>query len=54
MYESGIPSVDLNDFLSNDPNRKLAFVNALGKAYEDIGFVAVRGHFLKEVFYLFI
>ncbi|MFN4972015.1 MAG: isopenicillin N synthase family dioxygenase [Bacteroidota bacterium] len=48
MYESGIPSVDLNDFLSNDPNRKLGFVNALGKAYEDIGFVAVRGHFLNE------
>jgi isopenicillin N synthase-like dioxygenase len=48
MYEAGIPSVDLNDFLSDDPNRKYAFVNALGKAYEDIGFVAVRGHFLNE------
>lgn len=43
-----IPSIDLSDFLSNDPAKKSAFVNALGKAYEDIGFVAVRGHLLKD------
>jgi isopenicillin N synthase-like dioxygenase len=43
-----IPSVDLADFLSNDPAKKNAFVEALGKAYEDIGFVAVKGHFLSE------
>lgn len=43
-----IPSIDLSDFLSNDAQRKQAFVNALGKAYEDIGFVAVKGHLLKD------
>jgi len=43
-----IPSVDLNDFLSEDQNRKQKFVNEIGKAYEDIGFVALKGHFLDE------
>lgn len=48
MESIGIPSIDLSDFLSADENRKAAFVQALGKAYEDIGFVAVRGHFLSD------
>ena len=43
-----IPSVDLRDFLSEDPKRKQKFVNEIGKAYEDIGFVALKGHFLDE------
>ena len=43
-----IPSVDLNDFLSNDQNLKSKFVNKLGKAYKEIGFVALKGHFLKD------
>ena len=43
-----IPSVDLRDFLSDDPARKQKFVNEIGKAYEDIGFVALKGHFLNE------
>lgn len=43
-----IPSIDLSDFLSNDAQRKQAFVYALGKAYEDIGFVAVKGHLLRD------
>ncbi|WP_194767460.1 isopenicillin N synthase family dioxygenase [Tamlana sp. I1] len=43
-----IPSVDLNDFISNDSNRKQKFVDAIGKAYEDIGFVALKGHFLDD------
>ncbi|SEQ40178.1 Isopenicillin N synthase [Hyunsoonleella jejuensis] len=45
---NSIPSVDLRDFISGDPNRKQAFVNAIGKAYEDIGFVALKGHFLDD------
>ena len=40
----GIPSVDLAEFLSEDADRKAAFVEYLGKAYEDIGFVAVKNH----------
>jgi len=43
-----IPSVDLSDFLSEDQNRKQKFVNEIGKAYEDIGFVALKGHFLDD------
>jgi len=43
-----IPSVDLRDFLSDDLARKQKFVNEIGKAYEDIGFVALKGHFLDD------
>lgn len=43
-----IPSVDLADFLSDDPNRKQNFVNEIGSAYEDIGFVSLRNHFLDD------
>ncbi|WP_248722910.1 isopenicillin N synthase family oxygenase [Seonamhaeicola sp. ML3] len=43
-----IPSVNLKDFLANDPDRKQRFVDAIGKAYEDIGFVALKGHFLDD------
>ncbi len=39
-----IPSVDLSDFLSGDVNKKNAFVQSLGKAYEEVGFVAVKNH----------
>jgi len=45
---SKIPSVNLRDFLSEDPNRKQKFINEIGKAYEDIGFVALNGHFLDD------
>ncbi|PQV47768.1 isopenicillin N synthase-like dioxygenase [Jejuia pallidilutea] len=45
---NNIPSVDLHDFISEDPNRKQKFVDAIGKAYEDIGFVALKGHFLDD------
>lgn len=43
-----IPSVDLRDFLSEDPDRKQKFINEIGAAYENIGFVALRGHFLDD------
>lgn len=43
-----IPSVNLADFLSGDENRKQKFINEIGKAYEDIGFVALKGHFLDD------
>ena len=47
-HSVGIPSVDLNDFLSDNKERKMRFVQELGKAYQDIGFVALKGHFLNE------
>ena len=43
-----IPSVDLSDFLSDDKDRKQKFVREIGKAYSEIGFVALRGHFLSN------
>ncbi len=39
-----IPSVDLSEFLSGDEQKKAAFVQQLGKAYEEVGFVAVKNH----------
>lgn len=43
-----IPSVDLRDFTSGDPARKAKFVKEIGNAFENIGFVALRGHFLPD------
>ena len=43
-----IPSVDLRDFLSADTNKRNEFIQNIGKAYEDIGFVALKGHFLNQ------
>ena len=44
----GIPSVDLADFLSDDPSKREHFVKELGAAYEGIGFVAVRNHQIPD------
>tara|TARA_R110002049_G_scaffold87533_1_gene221866 strand:- start:13498 stop:14445 length:948 start_codon:yes stop_codon:yes gene_type:complete len=43
-----VPSIDLNDFLSDEPNRKQHFVDSIGHAYQNIGFVALKGHFLDD------
>ena len=45
---SNIPSLDLNDFLSNDKTRKDAFVKSVGKAYQEIGFLSLKNHFLSN------
>jgi isopenicillin N synthase-like dioxygenase len=45
---TNIPSVDLADFLSEDPKRKQKFITEIGAAYEDIGFVALKNHFLSD------
>ncbi|TYB76635.1 isopenicillin N synthase family oxygenase [Bizionia gelidisalsuginis] len=45
---NSIPSVNLEDFISGDPERKQQFINEIGIAYQDIGFVALKGHFLDE------
>jgi len=45
---TSIPSVNLEDFLSGDPKRKQKFIDGIGKAYQDIGFVALKGHFLDQ------
>ena len=43
-----IPVVNLADFTSGDPELKRSFVNQLGKAYEDVGFVAVKNHGIPD------
>ena len=43
-----IPSVDLRDFLSDNEQTKSMFVQTIGKAFQEIGFCAVRGHFLND------
>jgi isopenicillin N synthase-like dioxygenase len=39
-----IPVVDLSEFTTGDPKKKEEFVQQLGKAYEEVGFVAVKNH----------
>ena len=43
-----IPSLDLADFTSGDPDRKANFVQDLGRAFNQIGFVAIRNHGLTR------
>ena len=43
-----IPVVDLSDFLSGDEKRKKNFVKELGKAYEEVGFVAIKNHGIPD------
>ena len=48
MDFKNIPSVDLADFAEGNKETKAAFVKELGKAYEEIGFVAVKNHGLSD------
>jgi isopenicillin N synthase-like dioxygenase len=48
LHEMGIPSVDLNDFIHGNADQKKKFVAELGRAYENIGFVAVKNHLINE------
>ena len=43
-----VPSLDLLDFTSGDPKKKEDFVLALGQAYENIGFGAIKNHGLSD------
>jgi len=43
LYDE-IPSLDLSDFTSGDPDRKARFVQNLGRAFNQIGFVAIKNH----------
>ncbi len=48
MANHNIPSIDLADFLSDNPRQKQKFVNEIGEAFEEIGFVSLKNHFLNE------
>ena len=43
-----IPVVDLAEFVSGDEKAKQDFVNKLGKAYEEVGFVSVKNHGISD------
>lgn len=43
-----IPQVDLADFLSDNAAHRQSFVEKLGKAYEDVGFVSVINHGITD------
>ncbi len=48
LHEMGIPSINLADFIHGNAEQKSKFVQDLGKAYEDIGFVAVSNTLIDE------
>ena len=41
-----IPVVDLSSFTGSDIERKKDFVRRVGKAFEEVGFVAVKNHLI--------
>jgi isopenicillin N synthase-like dioxygenase len=43
-----IPSLDLSDYLAGDSSRKGKFIRSLGKAYEEVGFVAIKNHGFED------
>lgn len=45
---SKIPSVDLSNFLSSNNDLKRDFVKKTGKAFQEIGFLSLKGHFLSK------
>lgn len=47
LYQE-IPSLDLADFKEGDENSRANFVKALGEAYRNIGFVAIKNHGLSD------
>ncbi len=47
LYDE-VPSLDLADFTGGDPIKKKKFVADLGAAYNNIGFVAIRNHYLTD------
>ncbi|HMX41552.1 MAG TPA: 2-oxoglutarate and iron-dependent oxygenase domain-containing protein, partial [Saprospiraceae bacterium] len=44
MTEKGIPTVDLSQFVQGDEDQQAAFVQDLGRAFHEVGFVAVVNH----------
>lgn len=48
MLFDAIPSLDLADFTNGNAQRKTKFVEQLGSAYNNIGFVAIKNHYLTD------
>lgn len=43
-----VPSLDLNDFVSTSSLKKSQFVEKIGEAFQNIGFVAIKNHGLPD------
>lgn len=43
-----VPTVDYHDFISDDPQKRTQFIQDLGDAFSQIGFVIVRNHGVSE------
>ena len=43
-----IPQVNLNDYLTGDPDSKKKFISDLGNGFSEIGFIALKGHLLND------
>jgi isopenicillin N synthase-like dioxygenase len=48
MTNNSIPQVDLSHFILGNDQQKAAFVQKLGKAYEEVGFVSVINHGISD------
>jgi isopenicillin N synthase-like dioxygenase len=44
MKEKGVPTVNLSKFVHGSPAERQAFVQELGRAFHEVGFVAVNNH----------
>jgi isopenicillin N synthase-like dioxygenase len=44
QYLTAVPKLDLADFTHGNEEQRQKFVQQLGNAYEDIGFIAIRNH----------
>ena len=47
LYDE-VPSLDLADFTNGTPEQKERFVQELGDAYTNIGFVSIKNHGLSD------
>ncbi len=47
LYDE-VPSLDLSDFTQGDKEKREKFVKSLGEAYNNIGFVAIKNHYLTD------
>jgi len=47
LYDE-VPSLDLNDFIEGNEKQREIFVERLGDAYNNIGFVAIKNHYLTD------
>ena len=48
MPDRAIPVVDLSKFVNGNAEERKAFVEKLGKAFHEIGFVGVKNHGIPQ------